>query len=292
MSGMTSQPLGLCGLRRRARSLLVGALLLTALIGVTAPSTAGADPIQSLNVRSEAKSGVHATLQNNVLKITNSTSNFWVHEVDGNSPGSDLMMADSLKTPVVCGLSPPGVVVGTDFVCGFFNSNAMDTPPYARPPGETIRLRLRDTAGLTRVDVYMVDADCVNETRPVVPFRYNQKLVPGLTWPPAAKLDACARQALGVPTLTETGAGNGKVGLTINGASAHWATRVFGGHSRKAVRKASSGKTVAKIPPGPKHYPPFQNAILSLAPSVKFLRAAWTKKGEKPILGPILKVRR
>jgi hypothetical protein len=270
-----------CGVRRRAPSVLVGAVLLTALIGMTAPSTAGAETIQTL----VAPNGVQATLKNKVLKITNSTDQ-WVYGVSGDA-GADLTSvdpADRNDPRINCAIFPP---IRTSFLCGF--DGVGGGPPFARPPGETLRLVIDpSTAGLSRLQVWMLDAKCVNDLNSA----YG-------TWPispqpraHAAKLDECARDALGVPSLTETGAGGGKVGLMINGASAHWATRVFGGRSRRAVKAAGSGKTVAKIPPSSRHYPPFGKAIVTLPRSVKFLRAAWMKKGEKPILGPILAVRR
>jgi hypothetical protein len=286
---MTSQPLGVCGVRRRAPSLLVGAVLLTALIGVTAPSTAGADTIQSL----VAPNGVHATLNNNVLKITNSTDQ-WVYGVSGDSGGPNLsdVQGKGNNPRYQCGVYPP---VPASFLCGFSGDSAPEAPPFARPPGETLRIEIQPAPGvLSRVEVLTLDAKCVNDMHSAYGSFLLPKplLVPSLTPVRAAKLDECAREALGKPTLTETGAGGGKVGLTINGASAHWATRVFGGHSRKAVRTARSGKTVAKIPASSGQYPPFGHATLTIARSVKFLRATWTKKGETPILGPILRVRR
>src|SRR3954470_9020609 len=146
-SVMTSQPLGVCGVRRRAPSLLVGAVLLTALIGVMAPSTAGADPIGSLIV----PNGVHATLNNNVLKITNSTDQ-WVYGVSGDSAGPNFsdVQGKGDNPRYQCGVYPP---IPTSFLCGFSGDSAPEAPPFARPPGETIRIVIEpSTGGLSRLE--------------------------------------------------------------------------------------------------------------------------------------------
>jgi hypothetical protein len=65
--------------------------------------------------------------------------------------------------------------------------------------------------------------------------------------------------------------------------------RVFGARSRASLRTARSGKTVAAFGAMPGGYP-YDVGRVTAGSSVKYIRAAWTKRGERPILGPIRRV--
>jgi hypothetical protein len=279
---MTSSVLGV---RRRARCLLLVAVLLTALIGVMAPSTAGADPVTTTVVGANP-GDVAVKLNNDKLTITNKSKDLWIYGVTASPNGPGLRVVD-FDARSVCG------TFNNNLICAFQGPSGPESPPFAKPPGAKLSVTLGygQPGGLSRLEVQFLDAQCVNDA----PFGIGllpMTFTSGTGRARAAKLDECARDALGLPVLTESGAGGGKVGLILNGAQARWATRVFGGASRTALKTATSGETVTTIGATSKPYPPFLKGIFSLKPSVKFLRAAWTKKGEKPILGPILAVRR
>src|SRR4051812_27432609 len=119
---MTTRLLGRGAARLRAPSLFVVALLLTTLIGVTAPSAEGAAQTTELVVVNGPSdgSGLRATLKGPTLKIKNTTGK-WVYGVAGMADGSLRGVGGADNDPRYhCGVIPPPYVpTPGNFICAF-----------------------------------------------------------------------------------------------------------------------------------------------------------------------------
>jgi hypothetical protein len=242
-------------------------------------------------------------IEGGVLSIRNPASNKqYISEWDANVETIS-MDADPLgqaqSQGVSCGSSPPQQSQ-TDYGDGSLGYIGCGSPGDGTArgliePGGTQRFQINvngnggagglsdeDLAGqLSNFTVTWVDANCVNGGSARLAARIF-----------AAKLDECDREALGVPRLLASRIGGNKLALLIKGAPPGWSTRLFGADARRKLKNARSGKTLAKLKPVPGAYRRFGRGILKAGPKIKFVREAWTKKGERAILSPVVRVKK
>jgi hypothetical protein len=135
---------------------------------------------------------------------------------------------------------------------------------------------------LKDINVVWADADCLK----------NEVSTPRITAAVTApKFDQCDREQFGVPQLWAKRVGSSRVRLTITGAPAGWATRLFGASSRGKLKTAKSGTTLATIKAVPTGYPQFGVGTVKAGRSIRFVREAWTLGRARPILSPIAAVK-
>jgi hypothetical protein len=105
-----------------------------------------------------------------------------------------------------------------------------------------------------------------------------------------ATLDECHRERLGTPRVWARRINHSAITMRIRGAPPYWATRVYGAPSRAKLKTSRSGKTLATVGPSPSGYPRYGSGKVRAARTIKFVREAWIKPGERPILSPIARV--
>jgi hypothetical protein len=113
---------------------------------------------------------------------------------------------------------------------------------------------------------------------------------PDGTLTPFPKLDECDAEKIGKkPVATATRSGK-KLNIVINGVPKGWALRVRGAAKKSGLKKASSGTSVAYVKATSASLPQGKG-LFKAAKSIKYVRASWSKKGEKTILGAISAVK-
>jgi hypothetical protein len=248
-----------------------------------APAVAAADPIGENVGGPPGMPFADVTISGDTLTVTNATTDVAIFQFEGGLNSTTTRVTQAYGNFYYgCSAAKPGAELNRAFSCG-------DAAPRGVAPGKTVTVKLTySPAGYTGGLRYFwvtnaVDIDCL----PPVPGQFRQQgSMRSVPFASAAKLDDCDRQKLGVPAIGAQRAASTKLALTISGAPANWATRIFGASSRAGVKTATSGKTVTTLKPRPSGYPR-GSGTFKVASSIKFVRAAWTKKGETPILGPI-----
>jgi len=137
------------------------------------------------------------------------------------------------------------------------------------------------------------DPDCANE--PAGLSGQQNRTTPVLRTPSVVAkpppLDECDREKLGVPRVMGMQRTGGSTAvIAVSGIPAGWRLRVMGSGSRMGLKRPTSGRLLATVKPAARDRS--AGAVkVKLTRTTRFVRAFWTRTGEKPIAGPIARVR-